>query len=81
MPKLRNFWSAFVGVALAIMSAPAAAFACPSCYAASGSGSLRAYYISTAILTTMPFLLIGSIGAIFYSARRRRSGAIDADSQ
>ncbi|MGO9450668.1 MAG: hypothetical protein ACLQDV_06415 [Candidatus Binataceae bacterium] len=57
----------------AIALAPAIASACPACFAASGARGLHAYYLSTMLLSTMPFLLIGTIVTIAYVARRHAS--------
>jgi len=57
----------------AIVLAPAIASACPACFAASGARGLHAYYLSTMLLSTMPFLLIGAIITIAYAARRHAS--------
>ena len=50
--------------------------ACPTCFAASGPTSLRAYYISTILLSAMPFVLIGLIAAIAYVEKRVRDREI-----
>jgi hypothetical protein len=50
---------------------PASAAACPTCFAASDERALHGYYLSTAILSAMPFLLIGLIAVIAYAAKRR----------
>ena len=52
---------------------PGVTLACPACFAASGGHGLFAYYLSTILLSTMPFLLIGLIAAVAYSGRRSRS--------
>lgn len=54
---------------------PRLAFACPACFAASNPGGLRAYYLSTVLLSTMPFVMIGAIAAVGYTVRRRASQA------
>jgi hypothetical protein len=48
------------------------AFACAACFAASSPGTLRAFYISTVLLSTMPFVLIGGFVILL---RRYRLGA------
>ena len=55
-----------------LVSAPEVSLACPACFAATGGRGLTAYYLSTILLSTMPFLLIGLIIAIAYSAGRPR---------
>lgn len=60
-----------LGIAFIILlMVPAIVHACPTCFAASGSRGLHAYYLSTVLLSTMPFLLIGMIAALAYVARR-----------
>ena len=60
-----------VSIALvSILFGPELAIACSNCFAASGANGLRAYFLSTAILTSMPFLLIAAICFACYKARR-----------
>ncbi len=54
---------------------PSLALACPLCFAASGSRAYLAYYISTVLLSTMPFALIGAVIGTAYLLRNRRHGA------
>lgn len=68
-------WIALVS----IFSAPGFASACANCFAASNRGGLRAYYISTTILTLMPFILIAGIMFVAYKSGQRlpsRGGAL-----
>jgi hypothetical protein len=67
MTTIRN-----LAVALALMIAlNERAFACAACFGASTPGALRAYYISTILLSLMPFVLI----AVFvFLVRRYRLG-------
>lgn len=60
-------------VALATVISPAIALACPSCFAASGARALHAYYLSTVLLTLMPFILISLFVFAGYSSYRRDS--------
>ena len=54
MTTIRN-----LAVALALLIAlREQAFACAACFGASTPGALRAYYISTILLSSMPFVLI-----------------------
>jgi hypothetical protein len=56
-----------------ILLAPASsALACPACFASSSPKTLTAFYISTLLLTAMPFALIG--GFVMF-LRRRSLGA------
>jgi hypothetical protein len=48
------------------------ALACPVCFGTSQAGVLRAFYLSTGILTTLPFFVIGGI-AFFVTRLRRRT--------
>ncbi len=52
--------------------APSIANACPVCFAAGGSRAYLAYYISTILLSTMPFALIGAAIGTAYLLRNRR---------
>ena len=62
------------GLALAmVVLIPAIAHACPACFAASGRGTLRAYYLSTVILSTMPLVMIGTVVAIALASKRAQS--------
>jgi len=66
-----------IGGTLALLvTTPGISNACANCFAATGTQGLRAYYLSTILLSTMPFLLIGLIVAIAYSSRRVQKKAI-----
>lgn len=57
----------------ALLVVPTAVPACPRCFESSGPRVLAAYYLSTALLSLLPFAIIGSIGLIaFRFARRAR---------
>ena len=65
-----------IGGALALLvTTPGISNACANCFAATGTQGLRAYYLSTILLSTMPFLLIGLIMAIAYTSRRIQNKA------
>ena len=49
------------------------AFACAACFGASTPGALRAYYISTILLSSMPFVLIA--GFVLLVRRYRLGGS------
>jgi hypothetical protein len=49
------------------------AAACASCYASSSGGTLLGYYLSTAILSLTPFLIVGLMLA--YVAHKRGRSA------
>jgi hypothetical protein len=63
---------------------PAVAAACPKCYGASGPQVLSMYYLSTLILTLLPFAVLGTIGAIgwhFKHRAERARGLCDGDTR
>jgi hypothetical protein len=50
-----------ISAAMGLLGLPAApALACATCFAASSPRALYAYYLSTILLSTMPFLLAGA---------------------
>ncbi len=57
-------WAAVLG------SAPA--LACPACVAASGSGVRLGYYVSTAVLSLTPLLIMG-VGVSYVAFKRSRA--------
>jgi hypothetical protein len=66
---MRTIVAAALGLALTLM--PSIVMACPTCFAASSERTLRAYYLSTMLLTVMPFVLIGAtIFAVYLIGRR-----------
>lgn len=71
---LTKTWGVVSTALAALVVAPRVSLACPACFAATGGHGLTAYYLSTVLLSTMPFLLIGVIIAIAYSAKRSRPG-------
>jgi hypothetical protein len=67
-----------------VVQRPLAAMACPYCYASSGTHLLHTYYLSTVLLTLLPFAIIGSIFVIARRVGRRtreqyRRGSAVAD--
>ena len=60
---------ATVAVALAVH--PAAAVACPACYASLGSHLLHMYYLSTIFLSLLPFAVVIALVAVGRNLRRR----------
>lgn len=72
MPRTARLLAA---AALAVTLHPAAALACPACYAALGSRLLETYYLSTAFLSLLPFAVVATLLGV---ARRlhRRSRAV-----
>jgi hypothetical protein len=49
---------------------PGTAFACPVCFESSGSGTLYGFYLSTILLTLMPFVLIAMVAFLAFADRR-----------
>lgn len=67
MTLIRNF-----AIALALSIAfNDRVFACAACFAASSPGALRGFYVSTILLSSMPFVLIAGFVVI---VRRYRLG-------
>jgi hypothetical protein len=60
---------ATAGLTLALH--PAAALACPACYASMGSRLLNPYYLSTAFLSLLPFAILVTLVAVGRHLRRR----------
>jgi hypothetical protein len=76
-------WQRLVGTVPALVwgamrSAPAAA--CPACYESSSPNVLATYYLSTVMLTVLPFVIIGTLVAVGMHLARRlgESSAADA---
>jgi hypothetical protein len=67
MATIRNIAAALV----LLIGFNEAAFACEACFGASPPGALRAYYISTILLSAMPFVLIAGFVVVL---RRYRFG-------
>lgn len=74
MNTMKNSARALAVAALIVLS-PALALACPVCFAAAGSRAYLAYYVSTVLLSTMPFALIGAAIGAAYLLRNRRKNA------
>lgn len=74
MNTIKNSARALAATA-AITLSPAVALACPVCFAAGGPRAYLAYYISTVLLSAMPFALIGAaIGAAYLLRNRGKRG-------
>jgi len=54
-----------------VLMSPAAALACPACYASLSSRLLHSYYLSTIFLSILPFAIVCTLVAIGRSLRRR----------
>jgi hypothetical protein len=76
MASLTNRLAVFSIAIVSSFLIPDVASACANCFAASSRSGLKAYYISTAILTLMPFVLIAAIAFIGYKSRQRPSLSI-----
>ncbi len=69
--------AAFIATVVAVL--PAAAGACPLCYGSSAPQVLNAYYLSTAVLSLLPFAIVGAIGLLALRMLRRAQAATDAE--
>lgn len=56
------------------VSAPLAAMACPNCYASTDRDILDTYYLSTSLLTLLPF---GIVGVLMMVARHFRESVVE----
>ena len=75
MPTIRSL----AAVLVLLIAYNDAAFGCAACFGASAPQTLRAYYISTILLSTMPFALIGCI--VMIVRRYRLGGAVASRGQ
>jgi len=75
MATIRNLAAALV----LLISFNDAAFGCAACFGASAPATLRAYYLSTILLSTMPFALIA--GFVFLVRRYRLGGGASSGKQ
>jgi hypothetical protein len=59
--------------------AAAPGWACPACFAASSSGTRLGYYVSTAILSVTPLLIMGlGVGYVAFKRSQAERAARDA---
>lgn len=72
MATLRNLATALV----LLIASHRAALACSLCFGVSTPGTLRAYYISTILLSAMPFVLI--VCFVVFLRRHRLGGDTSA---
>jgi hypothetical protein len=63
-----NRLSAMAAVTLTV---PAVCLACPACYSSLGSRLLHSYYLSTIVLSILPFAIVCGLIAAGRSLRRR----------
>jgi|JRYF01.1.fsa_nt_gb hypothetical protein len=52
---------------------PLTGLACPNCYGSSDDTILRTYYLSTAMLSLLPFGLVAGLFAIAWQLRRSQA--------
>lgn len=59
-----------------LVAIPGLATACPLCFASSSGGTLYGFYLSTVLLTLMPFALVAVIAFCFFTdaSRSKASG-------
>lgn len=67
---MRRRWLTAITAAVLVV-VPTAARACPKCFESSGPRVLDAYYLSTALLSLLPFAIIGAVGLIASRLARR----------
>ena len=63
--------STIAGWLFAVAALPLPAAACPACYGASGPRVLLSYYLSTILLSLLPFAIVGTIVAVALNLRRQ----------
>ncbi len=66
---------------LMVAALPGAAHACPLCYGSSAPQVLNAYYLSTAVLSLLPFAIVGAIGLLAVRMLRRAQAAVSDGSE
>jgi hypothetical protein len=64
----------FALVSLLLLLAGETALACPVCFAETGAGQRKAYFVTTVLLSALPLLLLGFLGARLYLGSRRNAG-------
>ena len=62
-------------LAAAVALFPQAAAACPQCYGSEPAQVLKTYYLSTALLSLLPVVVIGTLVAVGFSLRRQIAAA------
>ena len=68
---LRRTWAV---VCLLLLLSGEAALACPVCFAETGAGQREAYVLTTVLLSALPLVLMGLLGARLYQGSRRNAG-------
>ena len=64
----------FALVSLLLLLAGEAVLACPVCFAETGADQRNAYLVTTVLLSALPLLLLGFLGARLYQGSRRNAG-------
>ena len=64
--------SALIAVALVLWALPNGAAACPVCFQANGEENRIAFLVTTVLLTLLPLVAVGGIGAYLWRSARRR---------
>ncbi|MFQ5668017.1 MAG: hypothetical protein ACE5I7_16500 [Candidatus Binatia bacterium] len=68
------------GTVTVLLASPLAAGACPLCYGSSSGRVTNAYYLSTLMLSVLPFAVVGVVAAVAWRVRRRaRNGERNGD--
>ncbi len=62
------------GLAIVCLSLPGWAEACPVCFSSATEEVLHTYYLSAAMLTLLPLLVIGTLVGLFVFSLRRARG-------
>lgn len=68
---IARFLAAFILV-------PAVSLACPMCYGSSPAVVLQSYYLTAALLSLLPFAVIGGIAVLAFRMARQRQAGNDA---
>ncbi len=65
------------GIVTLLLQSPVAATACPMCYGSSSSRVLDIYYLSTLLLSLLPFAIVAAIVAVGLHIKRQVNGLLD----
>ena len=71
MRRLIGRPSRLAGIVGAVLSSPTGVLACPACYASSSTRVLNFYYLSTAMLTLLPFAVVGTLVVVGLHFKRQ----------
>ncbi len=67
--KTKRALMQIVALVALVLVFPGLAAACPVCFASSGSGTLYGFYLSTILLSAMPFVLVALVAYCAFAAR------------